>query len=106
MSKEITPELFTHLVVLAALELGSDEADYLRKQMNNQLKAINELALIPLDSELAAASHGIAYSPEISSKNRKDEWSAHPEPDKLLKQAPEIENGYIVVPEIPHKDLD
>jgi hypothetical protein len=34
MSKEITPELFTYLVVLAALELVSDEADYLRKQMN------------------------------------------------------------------------
>ena len=106
MPDEISPELFAHLVDLAALELTPDESDYLRRQMNNQLKVINELVSIPLDSEIAVASHGIAYSPGISSKNRKDEWSAYPDPDRLLRQAPEIENEYIIVPEIPHKDLD
>jgi len=106
MPDEISPELFAHLVDLAALELTPDESDYLRQQMNNQLKAINELVSIPLNSEIVVASHGIAYSPEISSKNRKDEWSAYPDPDTLLKQAPEVENDYIIVPEIPHKDLE
>ena len=106
MPDEISPELFAHLVDLAALELTPEEGDYLRRQMNNQLKVINELVSIPLDSDIAVASHGIAYSPEISSKNRKDEWSAYPDPEMLLKQAPEIENDYIIVPEIPHEDLD
>jgi aspartyl-tRNA(Asn)/glutamyl-tRNA(Gln) amidotransferase subunit C len=106
MSEEISPELFAHLVDLAALELKPEEGEYLRKQMNNQLKSINELVSIPLDADLVVASHGITYSPEISSKNRNDDWKAHPEPDKLLKQAPEIDDGYIVVPEIPHKELD
>lgn len=106
MPDEISPELFAHLVDLAALELTPDEGDYLRRQMNNQLKAIKELVSIPLDSEIVVASHGIAYSPEIAAKNRKDEWSAYPNPDMLLKQAPEVENEYIIVPEIPHKDLE
>lgn len=106
MPDEISPELFAHLVDLAALELAVDEGDYLRRQMNNQLKAIKELVSIPLDSEIVVASHGITYSPEISSKNRKDEWNAYPDADMLLKQAPEIENEYIIVPEIPHKDLE
>jgi aspartyl/glutamyl-tRNA(Asn/Gln) amidotransferase C subunit len=106
MSEEISPELFAHLVDLAALELAPDEADYLRRQMNNQLRAIKELASIPLDSDIEVTLHGIAFSPEISSKKRKDEWSAYPDPGLLLKQAPEIENDYIIVPEIPHKDLD
>jgi aspartyl/glutamyl-tRNA(Asn/Gln) amidotransferase C subunit len=106
MSEEISPELFTHLVDLAALELAPDEADYLRRQMNNQLRAIKELASIPLDPEIEVTPHGIAYSPEISSKRRKDEWSAYPDPSLLLKQAPEIENDHIIVPEIPYKDLE
>lgn len=106
MPDEITPELFAHLVDLAALELAPDEGDYLRQQMNNQLKAIKELVSIPLESEIVIASHGITYSPEISSKNRRDEWSAYPDPDTLLKQAPEIVNDYLIVPEIPHKDLE
>lgn len=106
MPEEISPEIFAHLVDLAALELTTDEADYLRRQMNNQLKAIKELESIPLDSAIVVAAHGIAYSPEIAAKNRKDEWRAYSDPDMLLKQAPEIEEEYIIVPEIPHKDLN
>ena len=106
MPEEISPELFAHLVDLAALALSTDEADYLRRQMNNQLKVIHELESIPLDSEIVVAAHGITYSPEMASKNRKDEWSAYSDPDMLLKQAPESENEYIIVPEIPHKDLN
>jgi aspartyl/glutamyl-tRNA(Asn/Gln) amidotransferase C subunit len=106
MPDEISPELFAHLVDLAALELTSDESDYLRRQMNNQLNAINELVSIPLDSEIAVAPHGITYSPELSPKNRKDEWTAYTDPEMVLRQAPEVENDYIIVPEIPHKDLE
>jgi hypothetical protein len=40
MSDQITVELFDHLVRLAALELSSQEAEYLRHELNNQLKAI------------------------------------------------------------------
>ncbi len=34
MTDEITPELFEHLVDLAAFAFDPDEAEYLRKQLN------------------------------------------------------------------------
>jgi aspartyl-tRNA(Asn)/glutamyl-tRNA(Gln) amidotransferase subunit C len=105
MSDEITPELFNHLVELAALELNPDEAEYLRKQLNNQLKAIHELESIPLDPNTPVASHGVPYAPASSPAIRADEIHAYPHPARLLKTAPETEDGYIVVPEIPHQDL-
>jgi hypothetical protein len=38
-NQPITQELFDHLVGLAALELSPQEAEYLRKELNNQLMA-------------------------------------------------------------------
>lgn len=105
MSEEITPEVFNHLVELAALELTPEEAEYLRLQLNNQLKAIDDLALVPLDPDTPVASHGVPYTPATSAPIRADEWHPHPDPAKLLKGAPEIDDGYIVVPEIPHQDI-
>jgi aspartyl-tRNA(Asn)/glutamyl-tRNA(Gln) amidotransferase subunit C len=106
MPDEITPDLFNHLVQLAALELNPEESEYLRKEMNNQLRSIRELAAIPLDSDLPIEPHGIPYSEVNTPKTRLDEWFAYPAPEKLLAQAPETDEGYIVVPEIPHKNLD
>ena len=103
--EEISPELFDHLVLLAALELSQDEKDYLRRQLNNQLKAIEELAAIPLDENTPPASHGIPYSAEMRPPLREDEWQPYPQPEKILKGAPDTEEGYITVPDILHTDL-
>ena len=105
MSDEITPELFTHLVELAALELSAEEGEYLRRELNNQLKAIHELEAIPLDPATPIASHGVPYTPDTSPAIREDIVQAYPDPARLLKTAPETEAGYIVVPDIPHQDL-
>lgn len=105
MSDEITPELFNHLVELAALELSAEEGEYLRQQLNNQLKAIHELEAIPLDPATPVASHGVPYPPETSAPMREDVIRAHPNPERLLETAPEVEDHYIIVPEIPHQDL-
>lgn len=105
MSEQITPEIFNHLVELAALELTPQEAEYLRKQLNNQLTAIDDLSQVPLDPETQIASHGVPYSPATSALLRLDEWHPHPDPAKLLAGAPETADGYIVVPEIPHQDI-
>lgn len=105
MSEQITPEVFKHLVELAALELTPEEGEYLRKQLNNQLKAIDDLNQIPLDPETPVASHGVPYTSATSAPIRPDEWHPHPNPAKLLKGAPETDDGYIVVPEIPHQDI-
>jgi aspartyl/glutamyl-tRNA(Asn/Gln) amidotransferase C subunit len=105
MSEQITPEIFNHLVELAALELTPDEAEYLRKQLNNQLKAIDDLAQVPLDPTTPVASHGVPYTSATSAPVRLDEWRPHPNPVRLLAGAPETDEGYIIVPEIPHQDL-
>jgi aspartyl-tRNA(Asn)/glutamyl-tRNA(Gln) amidotransferase subunit C len=106
MSDEISPETFDHLVDLAALELSPSEAEYLRRQLNNQLKAIHELAAIPLAGEVSPTSHGVPYPAAISQPPRADIWLPYGDPAAILAQAPESEDGYIVVPEIPTTQVD
>lgn len=106
MSDEISREVFDHMVELAALELDEQEAEYLRRELNNQLKAIHELELIPLDAETEITSHGVPYTSQISPPLRKDEWQPCPNPEDILRQAPLLDDEYIVVPEIPHTDLN
>ena len=106
MTDLITPELFTHLVELAALELDPTQAEYLRHELNNQLKAIHELEAIPIDEHVVPALHGVPFSAEVSAELRSDQWQACPNPDEILAQVPELDNGFIVVPDIPHTQLD
>jgi aspartyl-tRNA(Asn)/glutamyl-tRNA(Gln) amidotransferase subunit C len=106
MTDPITPEIFAHLVELAALELDPAEAEYIRRQLNNQLKAINELEAIPLDTETSLTSHGVPFTLEISPALRSDDWIPSPAADAILQQAPQTEDRYIVVPDIPHTTLE
>jgi aspartyl/glutamyl-tRNA(Asn/Gln) amidotransferase C subunit len=105
MSDQITPEVFDHLVDLAALELSPDQAEYLRKQLNNQLKSIHELAAIPMDADVPISLHGVPYTAAESASPREDEWHAYEDVKDILSQAPQLEDGYIVVPDIPHTTL-
>ena len=105
MSTEISLELFNHLVELAALELDAKEAEYLRGELNKQLKAIDELAAIPLDENTPVASHGVPYAAAIRPELRPDTWAAGDAQADILAQAPETQDGYVVVPDIPHEDL-
>jgi aspartyl-tRNA(Asn)/glutamyl-tRNA(Gln) amidotransferase subunit C len=106
MSDEITPELFEHLVELAALKLTPEEGEYLRKQLNGQLKAIHELELIPLSDEVPPAAHGVTFGAAIRPSLRADEAQRSPYAETILKQAPETDDGYFVVPDIPHTELN
>ena len=104
--KAITQELFDHLVGLASLELSQEESEYLLQELNNQLKAIDELEAIPLDDEKTITTHGVPYTKQITPDARDDQWEACPNPEDILAQAPEIRDRYVVVPDIPHTDLD
>ena len=104
-NEPITPVIFEHLVTLAALELQPEEAEYLRRQLNNQLKAIRELEAIPLEADVVTTSHGVPYTPAMVPSPRPDDWQPYPAPETILEQAPESDEGYIVVPEIPHTEL-
>jgi len=102
----VTQDIFDHLVDLASLELSKEEADYLRQELNNQLKAIDELEAIPLSDKTAITTHGVPYTRQIIPDARDDQWEACPNPDEILAQAPEVRDRYVVVPDIPHTDLD
>lgn len=106
MTEELSAEVFQRLVHLAALELDETESEYLRKQLNNQLKSIDELSSIPVDVSVPPARHGVPFPEEISPALRPDQWIPYPNPDEILAQAPQTEERYYVVPEIPHTKLD
>ncbi len=106
MADQIDIDTFNNMVELAALELDEDEAEYLRGELNNQLRAIQELEAISLDEDTPAASHGITYTSEISAQLREDKHLPFADSAALINQAPETDDGYIVVPDIPHEDLE
>jgi aspartyl-tRNA(Asn)/glutamyl-tRNA(Gln) amidotransferase subunit C len=105
MAEAITAEIFDHLVELAALELEPDEAEYLRAQLNSQLNAIRELEAMEIDPGVGITSHGVPYTPEISAAPRADVATSSDLADAILKQAPELDGRYLVVPDIPHTEL-
>lgn len=106
MTEQIAHDAFNHLVDLAAFELNEEQAQYLLREMNNQLKAIHELAAIPLESDLPITSHGVPYTEAISAPPRADEWIPFERPEEILAQAPETQDGYFTVPDIPHQTLE
>ena len=106
MIDEISPETFAYLVGLGALELDDTQAEYLRSELNHQLKAIHELEAIPLDENVPISLHGVSYPPEISPALRPDEWQPDSHSDAILGQAPRLADRYIEVPDIPHTTLE
>ena len=106
MTDQITPEIFDHLVDLGALELTPSQADYLLRELNNQLKSIHELEAVPLSVDIPISLHGIPFSPEISPALREDHWLPYDDPASIIEQAPLTADGYIVVPDIQHTTLE
>lgn len=106
MSEFIDRPTFDHLVQLAALELTDEQAEYLLRELNNQLKAIHELEAIPLEADLPVTLHGVPYTPSISPALRSDDWQPFDRPQDILAQAPQVEGGYLIVPDIPHTTLE
>ena len=102
----IDPETFSHLIELASFEFEPDQADYLRDQLNNQLRTIEELEAVPIDEDLTVEIHGVSYPQSLSQALREDTSSIFPDRNELIGQFPRFEDGYVIVPDIPHQDLD
>lgn len=103
---EISVEVFEHLVALAALALDADEGEYLRSQLNGQLRAIRALDAIEVPDDLPITSHGVPYSEPNRPEIREDRANNPGLADKILAQAPEVEDRYLVVPDIPQEALE
>ena len=106
VTQTITVEIFNHLVDLAAFELSPEEGEYLRQELKGQLRAIRELEAIEVSEQIPITSHGVPYSVEIKPTLREDAITAFLEADDILDQAPEVEERYIVVPDIPSEALE
>jgi aspartyl/glutamyl-tRNA(Asn/Gln) amidotransferase C subunit len=106
MDEIIDKATFNHLVDLAAFEMDPEEADYLRGEMNKQIKIIHEMAAVPIDEDIVLTTHGISYTPEISPAIRTDEWQPSEKAAGILQQVPESREGYIIVPESHHTELE
>ena len=102
----ITREIFQHLVRLAALELDVEEAEYLRRELNQQLQAIRDLESIELPTDLPITSHGVPYSTQTRPALRQDRTKPSDKADAILEQVPEVEERFIVVPDIPRTELE
>jgi aspartyl-tRNA(Asn)/glutamyl-tRNA(Gln) amidotransferase subunit C len=105
MTEIITPEIFEKLVKLAALEVSKEEGEYLRRELNNQMVSIEVLESIPIDAETEPADHGVPYKDFNSPQPREDVARQDPHREEILGQAPELEDGYIVVPDISQEEL-
>lgn len=106
MTEEITREIFDYLVGLAAFDLDEDEAEYLRKELNSQLQSIHELESIDISDEVGITSHGVPYTDAIRPGLREDVIDPCKEADDILDQAAEVQDRYIVVPDIPAEELE
>jgi aspartyl-tRNA(Asn)/glutamyl-tRNA(Gln) amidotransferase subunit C len=106
MSDAISEETFNHLVDLAALELNQAESRYLLTEMNKQIKAIHELQQIPLDEKIPPARHGVPFPSLICPPLREDQVDTYPQVEALLGEVPVAEERYIIVPDIPHMELE
>ncbi len=106
MTDEITPEVFEHLVNLAAFAFDPKEAKYLRGELNSQLRAIHQLETVTLDDDVPLASHGVPYTEQSSPPLREDKWVPCDNPEDILAQAPQMDDGYFIVPDKPPTKLD
>jgi aspartyl/glutamyl-tRNA(Asn/Gln) amidotransferase C subunit len=105
-NEPITKEIFDHLVRLAQFELTDEEAIYLRSELNGQLESIRQLASIEIRDETPITSHGVPYDASNRPAIREDVARPSDLAEGILSGAPETDERYIVVPDIPHEELD
>ena len=106
MNERIDKETFDHLVDLAAIALTENEAQYLRRELNKQINIIQEMAAVAVDDEILLTTHGIQYTPMLSPEIRKDIRQPSDKASAIMSQVPESQDGYILVPQTPHTDLE
>jgi len=104
--EQITPQVFEHLIKLAALQLDEKQAEYLRRELNHQLQSIHELEAIPIPDGLSISVHGVTYPKNTPLDLRDDQWQPFPNSADIIGQAPRSENNQFAVPDIPHTTLE
>lgn len=106
MTELIDRETFAHLVRLAALEMDEEKSEYVRHELNNQLKAISQLQAIAINESVKPAIHGVVFEEQFEQALRADVPADFPDREAVLALFPQARDGYIVVPDIQHTTLE
>lgn len=84
-----------HVALLGRLKLSEEEIDLYTVQLNSILEYAAKLQEI--DTEKVVPT---AHAVELSNVLREDEVQPSMDPDKVLQNAPEAEDGFFRVPKI------
>lgn len=106
MTEHIDRETFARLVRLGALEMDEEKSEYVRHELNNQLRAISQLQAIEIDADIEATIQGVEFTPEICQPLREDVIDPFSGVADLIALFPQSQDGYILVPDIPHTELE
>ena len=95
----LTPQEIGRIAHLARLELGSQESEHMRTQLNGffdiveQMNAVNTLGVEPLAHPTAVIDH-------VSLRLRPDVASEPNDREANQKSAPAVERGLFLVPKV------
>lgn len=90
---QITPDLIKYLEKLARITLSEDE----EKKVGNELQDI--LTYIDMLNELDTDGvEAMSHCFPVTNVMREDEVAPSMSPDEIVANAPEIQDGYFVVP--------
>lgn len=101
----IDDNLFQNLLQTAALNLSTEEAALLRAELNEQVKIIRQLDSIPLPEEIDPVIHGNSNPPEFRCRLREDICVPYDNSSEITAQVPQVQDGYIVSPDVPHRRI-
>lgn len=92
---KITLEQVRHVARLARIELGPDEEERLRADMDQILAYVDQLGELDVSAVLPTVQVGESGTPM-----RTDEVTNSPNAEAMLANAPARERGYFKVPKI------
>lgn len=84
-----------HLAELARLDLDQDEKDSLEGDLNEILELAEKIK--DVDTEGVDPTY---HAMPVTDVTGEDELHDSPDPEKVLKHAPEASDGYFVVPKV------
>ena len=91
------------MIMNADFGVDGTPAEY---QQDITLTVSSDLESIDLATDLPITSHGVPYSAETRPELRHDRAEPSGKADAILEQAPEVEERFFVVPDIPHTELE
>lgn len=92
---QITTEEIDKIADLARLEFTEEEKQNLHETLNQIMDYVDQLSELNTDG-IQSSSHGF----KMKLVGREDEIRDFPQPEKLMKNAPQQDKNYFLVPKV------